>query len=232
MSRDLNSHTSFSSIRFFFGAAWIAWTKLFLDYSFHVLITVWDKHRFKFKWFNFPLCITIKKREHNRPVSQRQALLAACRELAVIYAWGHWNCHYDEIFTTGCNGSCQSDNVRCSQWWKLGLSPSIYQNGFKKTELGCYRHLFHFGKGLVYLQNSTKHDYGTRNWSSDCQQMSWYLTMWAIGTVYDGVIKWKHIRETGPLRGESTGDRWIPLIKASNVEFWCVLWWAPEQTIE
>ena len=35
---------------------------------------------------------------------------------------------------------------------------------------------------------------------------------------------------TGPLWGESTGHQWIPLTKASDTEFWCFLWSAPEQT--
>ena len=37
---------------------------------------------------------------------------------------------------------------------------------------------------------------------------------------------------TGPLCVQSTGDLWIPLIKASNTELWCFLWCAPEQTAE
>ena len=37
---------------------------------------------------------------------------------------------------------------------------------------------------------------------------------------------------TDPLWGESTGDRWIPLTKASDVELWCFLWSVPEQTLE
>ena len=36
------------------------------------------------------------------------------------------------------------------------------------------------------------------------------------------VLKW----------GESTGDRWIPLTKASDAELWCFLWSAPEQMVE
>ena len=36
---------------------------------------------------------------------------------------------------------------------------------------------------------------------------------------------------TGPLWGESTGHRWIPLTKASDVECWSFLWSAPEQTV-
>ena len=36
-------------------------------------------------------------------------------------------------------------------------------------------------------------------------------------------------RVTGPLRGETTGHRWIPLTKASDAELW---WSAPEHTVE
>ena len=32
----------------------------------------------------------------------------------------------------------------------------------------------------------------------------------------------------GPLCGEFTGHRWIPLTKASDAEFWCFIWSAPE----
>ena len=39
-------------------------------------------------------------------------------------------------------------------------------------------------------------------------------------------------RVTGPLCGEFTGHRWIPLTKASDAELWYFLWPAPEQTIE
>ena len=34
-------------------------------------------------------------------------------------------------------------------------------------------------------------------------------------------------RVTGPLCGEFTGDRWIPITKASDAELWCFLWSAP-----
>ena len=34
----------------------------------------------------------------------------------------------------------------------------------------------------------------------------------------------------GPLWGESTGYRWIPLTKASEMELWCFRWSAPERT--
>ena len=39
-------------------------------------------------------------------------------------------------------------------------------------------------------------------------------------------------RVTGPLGGESTSHRWIPLAKAIDDELWCFLRFAPEQTVE
>ena len=48
---------------------------------------------------------------------------------------------------------------------------------------------------------------------------------------YD-VIKWKHFPRYWPLWGEFTGDRWIPLTKASDAELWCFLWSVPQQTAE
>ena len=36
-------------------------------------------------------------------------------------------------------------------------------------------------------------------------------------------------RVTGPLWGESTGHRWIPLTKASDAGLWCFLWSPPER---
>ena len=39
-------------------------------------------------------------------------------------------------------------------------------------------------------------------------------------------------RVIGPLWGESTGHRWIPLTKASDADLWSFLWSEPEQTVE
>ena len=36
-------------------------------------------------------------------------------------------------------------------------------------------------------------------------------------------------RVTGHLLGESTGDRWIPLTKASDAELWCL--WSPSEPV-
>ena len=42
---------------------------------------------------------------------------------------------------------------------------------------------------------------------------------------HDDVIKWTLFRVTGRLWGEFTGDRWIPLTKASDAELWCFFWY-------
>ena len=44
------------------------------------------------------------------------------------------------------------------------------------------------------------------------------------GPSIDYVIKWTHFRVTGPLWGESTDDRWIPLTKTSDAEVWYFLY--------
>ena len=36
-------------------------------------------------------------------------------------------CHFDEIFITGCTGSCQNDNFPCSQWWKFHQNDDNFQ---------------------------------------------------------------------------------------------------------
>ena len=54
--------------------------------------------------------------------------------------------------------------------------------------------------------------------------------------LYASMSRWRHQKETFSellaLWGESTGDRWIPLTKASDAELWCFLWSAPEQTVD
>ena len=46
-----------------------------------------------------------------------------------------------------------------------------------------------------------------------------YMMMSSNGNIF---------RVTGPLCGEFTGHRCIPLTKASDAEVWCFLWYAPE----
>ena len=53
------------------------------------------------------------------------------------------------------------------------------------------------------------------------------------GSVYMMTSSNRNIfRVTGLMWGESIGHLWIPLTKASDVDLWCFLWSAPEQTVE
>ena len=53
----------------------------------------------------------------------------------------------------------------------------------------------------------------------------WYIAWWRHQTE-------KIINVIGPLCGEFTDHRWIPITKASDAVLWCFLWSAPEQTFE
>ena len=55
-----------------------------------------------------------------------------------------------------------------------------------------------------------------------------YTMLYDMMTSSNGNI----FRVTGPLWVEFTDHQWIPLTKASDVELWCFLWSAPEQTAE
>ena len=73
--------------------------------------------------------------------------------------------------------------------------------------------------GCHYFQHSSIYNHSVRYPSS---------RPWPMMTSSNGNI----FRVTGPLCRASTGHRWIPLTKASDAEFWCFLWSAPEQTSE
>ena len=49
--------------------------------------------------------------------------------------------------------------------------------------------------------------------------LSWWHTMTSSNR--------HNFRVTDPLCGEFTGHRWILLIKASDADFWCFLWFTP-----
>ena len=59
-----------------------------------------------------------------------------------------------------------------------------------------------------------------------------HLLMRQLIDSHDHVIKWKHFPVTGPLWGEFTGHRWIPLTKASDSKLWCFFNPVPEQMVE
>ena len=75
-----------------------------------------------------------------------------------------------------------------------------------------------------------------------CKQNHWYNAMKRLNQYRQTLlqreqgVRSKHMmtssngnifRVTGPLWGEFTGQRWIPLTNASDAELWCFLWSAP-----
>ena len=94
--------------------------------------------------------------------------------------------------------------------------------------LGCYRILI----VTAYILKQNLHDVATKN--------AEVLPIMACTHCNSCRSWWRHQKKTfsesplvtGPLWGESTGRRWIPLPKAGDAELWCFLWPAPEQTVE
>ena len=86
-----------------------------------------------------------------------------------------------------------------------------------KSCVGCRTDIF-TALHLIAHRISLYHKYGIPVF-----EMPWFIMTSSNGNIF---------RVTGPLWGESTGDRWIPLTKASDVELWCFLWSVPEQRVE
>ena len=61
---------------------------------------------------------------------------------------------------------------------------------------------------------------------------SWHEMVYGTFCVIQIMMTSSNGNITGPLWGESTGHRWIPLTKGSDAELWCFLWSVPEQTVE
>ena len=75
------------------------------------------------------------------------------------------------------------------------------------------------------------------HWSINgwCRGNKWLSHIWHYAKVARFMMtssNGKIFRFTGPLCGEFTSHRWIPLTKASDAELWCFLWSVPEQTGE
>ena len=62
------------------------------------------------------------------------------------------------------------------------------------------------------------------NYGDHKAMCTWFVWFCVMLTSSNGNI----FRVTGPLCGEFTGPRWIPLIKASDADLWYFLWPAPE----
>ena len=74
---------------------------------------------------------------------------------------------------------------------------------------------------MVYRAICAAHLFFKRRYHQDISYYSW-ATLWAVNRHTMMMSSNGNIfRGTGPLWGESTGHRWIPLTGASDVELWC-----------
>ena len=60
-----------------------------------------------------------------------------------------------------------------------------------------------------------------------------FIIVYIYASAYDMMTSWNghKFHVTDHLCGKFTGNRWIPLTKASDAEFKCFLWSSPEQTV-
>ena len=70
-----------------------------------------------------------------------------------MYVYPKRKCHYfDEIFVTGCIGSCQNDNFQCSQWWKFCQNDISCEMAFRWMSV----YLINLGSGNDLMPSSNK----------------------------------------------------------------------------
>ena len=93
--------------------------------------------------------------------------------------------------------------------------------------------------GCEFILFIKTHFYGGALTSHFMEEHSSPILYIYISCFHDDVVKWKHVPSHWLLCGEFTGDcveftghRWIPLTQTSDAELWCLLWSAPEQTVE
>ena len=115
--------------------------------------------------------------------------------------------------------------------WQLHSWPGKWQQSQKLSFKYCYKHsAIH----QIQISTSPHMKYISRNIHS---LVFVVILLWFGLYMYHCVIKWKYFRITGPLWGESTCYRWIPLTKISDAERWSVFFdlclkKTIEQTIE
>ena len=111
---------------------------------------------------------------------------------------------YRKRFAAIC--SCRWTGVIFS-WW--GQNEYDIQNYFQWFELAV----------IVIVGNAK--NYADKN-AKGC--FFWFLWLGMLRTFMMTSSNGNTFCVTGPLCGEFTGRRWIPLTKASDAELWCVLW--------
>ena len=110
----------------------------------------------------------------------------------------------------------------------------------------CYIYMIHFGR--IYNVATDLRLYSTHRLRRHMRQLRymWHIIVTGISVhelflCFPGFFCWHSLmtssnenifRVTGPLYGEFSGHRWIPLTKACDAELWCFLWSMLEQTVE
>ena len=135
-------------------------------------------------------------------VQMQQSLKRKCR-------------HFDEISITGYTESCH-----------LTTFGAASHKNFVKMTTFLFQWLWRIRK--------SNHTYrGELNITTTKQNTTNRAhVLWDILQVMMTSSNWIIFRVTGPLCGEFTGPRWIPLTKAGDTELWCFLWSVPELTAE
>ena len=92
-----------------------------------VNLTLMNKHRWNFNRESF---IFIQENALEAVVYEMAAILSRPQCVNMI-SWSITSTlkrkcrHFDEIFITGCTGSCHFDDFQCSQWWKFHQNEDI-----------------------------------------------------------------------------------------------------------
>ena len=68
--------------------------------------------------------------------------------------------HFDEIFITGCTGSCHFDNFQCSQWWTFhqneDFSVSMLEANYMVPYFTSRDEVHRWWSLLIYTRNSMR----------------------------------------------------------------------------
>ena len=88
-----------------------------------------------------------------------------------------WNCcYFDQIFFTGCPGSCQNDNFRCSQWWKFYQDDRHFH--LRECTILCYWAKLHFLPDCYNMVNM-------------CVSDGWHIANCVMGTNLQSPLNFK-----------------------------------------
>ena len=153
----------------------------------------------------------------------RQSVSIIGCHMNVMASW-QLNCLFNSLFR-------QTANKKIIAWhyWHLvrGIpcQQIINAEGFYNVQMSSWNkhswrsiYLISYRFARVFYRLSIQYAYGRHTtWRLEAARL--VMIMSSNGNIF---------RVTGPLCGEFTGPRWIPLTKASDAELWCFLSSVPE----